>query len=245
MKKIYIFSLVLLTSAVTFGQSLCSDAQPDAVYAYSHVKTAYDSNNLTHLKQYSKRSLEAFERVKTTLENCGGCKTAYNKAYDGAELLAKVASAETFEDGRYYVKKAKEIAQETITELDMCTKGTGTSGNQDLADLESAQFELEQQQLELQRKQEEIKQRLVEQQQKEIAIKKELLISEAGSSITENIKSYNKVLSSCGCQSENINFAENKTELMDKSLEEIRSFYINTMAAITNTYLERLNSCKM
>jgi len=103
------------------SQTNCSDANSDVVYAYSHVKTAYASNNLDHLKYWSNRSLEAFIRTKAKLESCG-CEKAYNYSYDIVELLSNVESSKTNEDGRFYVKRARDLAREAINELELCTE---------------------------------------------------------------------------------------------------------------------------
>ncbi|MEJ2113878.1 MAG: hypothetical protein P8X62_09385 [Flavobacteriaceae bacterium] len=65
--------------------------------------------------------MEAFERTKDKLESCG-CEKAYNFAYDIVELLRNVESSETNEDGRFYVKRARDLAKETINELELCTE---------------------------------------------------------------------------------------------------------------------------
>jgi hypothetical protein len=120
MKKNYLFFLFICISVHSFGQTNCSEADSDLIYAYSHVKSAYNSNNIHHLKYYAKRSLEAFKRARPKLKACG-CDLAYNKAYDAIELLEKVEAVQTNNDGRFYVKRTRELGKETITELDKCT----------------------------------------------------------------------------------------------------------------------------
>lgn len=48
MKHFYLF-LVLITSLSINGQSDCDNANYYLVSAYSHVKTSYDANNISHL----------------------------------------------------------------------------------------------------------------------------------------------------------------------------------------------------
>ena len=93
MKNSYFFLLFLLMYFQSVSQTKCSDAQSDLNYAYSHVKSAYDSNNLTHIKYYGKRSLDAFERAKNELENCD-CQQANDYAYKGKTLLSKLLKSE-------------------------------------------------------------------------------------------------------------------------------------------------------
>src|SRR5690606_17697975 len=157
-KKLLI--LFTLTFNVFYGQSDCDNANSDLIYAYSHVKSAYESNNKDHLKYYSNRSKETFERAKENLKKCG-CDTAYNMAYDAVELLGKVEPTETFEDGRFYVKQVRDIAQKSITELDKCTVGSNndvaSNTNDALTELEMEQKRLQEQQEALKRKSEELK----------------------------------------------------------------------------------------
>jgi hypothetical protein len=120
MKKNYLFFLFATICAFSYAQENCSEADSDLIYAYSHVKTAYNSNNIYHLKEYANKSLESFKRAKPKLKACG-CEVAYNKVYDAIELLENVENAKTNDDGRFYVKRAREIAKESITEMDICT----------------------------------------------------------------------------------------------------------------------------
>ena len=120
MKKNYLLFLFITVCAYCFGQENCSEADSDLIYAYSHVKTAYNSNNIYHLKEYSKKSLEAFKRAKPKLKVCG-CEIAYNKVYDAIDLLEQVEWVETNDEGRFYVQRARNIAKASITEMDKCT----------------------------------------------------------------------------------------------------------------------------
>jgi hypothetical protein len=126
MNKIHLFFLFITVSMSSHGQENCKEADSDLIYAYSHIKSAYNSNNIHHLKYYAKRSLEAFERARPKLKTCG-CDIAYNKVYDAIELLENVESAKTNEDGRFYVKRTREIAKNSITEMDKCTLSIDTN----------------------------------------------------------------------------------------------------------------------
>ncbi|MFB9057167.1 hypothetical protein ACFFU9_10480 [Mariniflexile ostreae] len=120
MKKNYLLFVFIAVFSFSYGQENCSGADSDLVYAYSHIKSAYNSNNIYHLKEYAYKSLEAFKRAKPKLKACG-CETAYNKVYDAIELLEQVENANTNEDGRFYVKRTREIAKASFTEMDKCT----------------------------------------------------------------------------------------------------------------------------
>ena len=117
--KNYFLLTLLITSLCTYAQSECDDASAYLVNAYSHVKKSYESNNISHLKHYANRSLESFKLSKTLLESCN-CKKALELTNKGIDLLAKVENEETYEDGRFHVKRAKEISKESMIEIDKC-----------------------------------------------------------------------------------------------------------------------------
>lgn len=241
MRNFYIFLLLLTIPQTFYGQSYCEDANSDLIYAYSHVKSAYNSNNISHLKYYAKRSLKAFERAKEKLTKCG-CETAYNLAYDGSELLAKVDITKTYEDGRFYVKRAREIGKQSVIELDKCT--IPIDENEELTTLQIEQSKLKQQQKELKLKEAEIKLKLAKQQEKELLIKKEQLIKSYNSVMSSNIETYNKALEICDCDHEAFsNNIENQKEVKSKSIEEIKTYFINNLKGLTVNYLSQLNLC--
>lgn len=244
MKKHYFFLFSILISHVFYAQSACDDANSDLIYAYSHVKTSYNANNISHLKYYANRSLESFERSKPKLKECG-CETAYDLAFESAQLLSKVDAAETFEDGRFFVKRARDIAQESVTELDKCTVPTTDAPANNTSQLSSLQMEqekLKQQQEELKRRAEEISAKLAQQNEMELKLKKEQMINSYKSAITSNIESYNNALNVCNCSSSPIKL-EDKTDVSQKSLEEIKAYYLNSLKGLTSNYLAQLNSC--
>src|SRR6056300_102596 len=122
--------LFLLTTFFISAQNECDTANSYLVNAYSHVKDSYESNNISHLKYYANRSLESFKLSKENLSSCG-CTKALDLVKKGIDILAHVELAETYEDGRYYVKRGREIAKESIVELDKYTasgyKNEGTT----------------------------------------------------------------------------------------------------------------------
>ncbi len=239
MKKIYIFYVFLLFYNASYAQVKCSDADSDINYAYSHVKKAYDANNISHLQQYAHRSLEAFKRATDILKACG-CDDAYNNSIDGIELLEKVDAIETYEDGRFYVKRAREIARQSIADLDNCNQIS--LEEEQLLDLEMAQSKLQEQQLELQQKQEQLKLKMVEQKQKEIQLEKEVLIGNYETAIASNLKTYNDALRIYGCNS-SIEITAHSEMLFSKSNEEIKQHYINIIKKMTAIYLLKLDGC--
>ncbi len=240
MKKNYLFFLIITVYIQSFAQTSCEDAHSDVIYAYSHVKSAYNSNNITHLKYYSKRSLDAFNRAKKKLNYCK-CEASYNYAYDAYELLNKVSNSETFEDGRFYVKRARDIAKKVINELELCTQLS--IEDEALAELENEQFKLKQQQIELNLKEEQIKLKLAEKEVKELHLKKEQLIQKNELAILANVRTFNDMLMACECGTEISEIKRNKEVFLSKNLDEIKANYLTIIKNMTTNYLQKLSAC--
>ena len=246
MKKNYLFFLFILICLKFQCQTNCSEADSDIIYAYSDVKTSYEANNISHLKEYAYRSLKAFERAKPKLKNCG-CEASYNNAYDAAELLAKVEGAETYEDGRFFVKRARDLAKQSVIELDKCTAATQEDHkveDNSLSSLQDEQAKLMQQQLELKQKEKEIKLKLEQQKEKQIELQKQQIISEYKTAISSNVKSYNNILKVCDCSKEPIkNVTVDDTEILSKSIEEINLYFKKNIKDLASLYISQLDSC--
>ncbi len=240
MKKNYLFLLFITICLKSLGQTNCSEANSDIIYAYSNVKHSYEANNISHLKEYAYKSLEAFKRAEFKLKNCG-CEISYNKAYDAMQLLEKVDPAETYEDGRFFVKRARDIAKECITELDKCTSEVHVDNSLSL--LQDEQAKLLEQQMLLKEKEKEIKLKMAEQKERELSLKKEQLIAQYENAISLNLKNYNDILKICSSKDEIIFNNESSDLLIEKSLEEINSHYLKTLKEQANTYLLYLNNC--
>lgn len=240
MKSTYTFLFSFFTFSFLFAQNFCTDADSNLIYAYSNVKDAYESNNLDHLKYYSEKSLKSFEQAKINLKKCG-CETAYEMAYDGAELLAKVENAETFEDGRFFVKRAREIAQRTITTLNEFTATDGANKADELNVLQIEKERLEQQQLALKQKEKELTKKLAEQKLKANTIEKEKLIEKYEDALSLNIETYNELLKRCGSNSTVTVSNKSKDELLNEEIEDIKAYFIENINKVTHSYLAELN----
>jgi hypothetical protein len=244
--KNYYLILVLLVSFISKAQTNCDDANSYLVNAYSHVKDAYDSNNISHLKYYANRSVESFKLSKETLIICG-CKTALNLANKGIELLAKVEDVSTFEDGRFYVKRAREISKESVIEVDKCS--INDYNNEEaleidtLTELQKEQLHLKQQQDALKLKEEQINTKISQQKKNKLLLKKKQLMLLYENAILSNIKTYNAVLKICDCNHEVLGNSESSEDISTKSVEAIRNFYTNNLKTLATNYLAELNSC--
>ena len=234
MKNNYFFLVFVFFYFQLNAQSKCSSAEPDLNYAYSLVKSAYDSNNLTHLKYYSKRSFDAFERAQNKLEGCN-CERANNFALEGSQLLSKLENSTTFEDGRFYVKRAREIAQKAIHELENCSKLTYE--DEALVELEFERQKLEEQQKQLKQKETKIQQLLADKEERELRIKKEKLIYASQQVLSSNINTYNEMLLANECEGSVSKLSVNNKNLLSKDLTEIKLYYLNTIKKATLNYL--------
>ncbi len=232
----FLFSFVFLNA-----QTHCDEASGYLVNAYSHVKDSYEANNISHLKYYANRSLESFKLSKKNLTECG-CTTALALTKKGIDHLAMVETAETYEDGRFFVKRAREIAKESIVELDKFT--AQSSKNKELTALELEQKQLEEQQLALKKKEEALKQKLAEQKLKSEALEKEKTISNYKQIIVSNLETFNQTLKSCNCNHELLSYKNNDKNTGQKTVGEIKTLYLNDLKELTKNYLSRLDSCK-
>lgn len=245
--KNYYLLLVLFMSYISFGQTACDESNSYLVNAYSHVKDAYDSNNIDHLKYYSNRSVESFKLSKNTLSSCD-CQTALDLADEGIELLAKVEYVETFEDGRFYVKRARDISKKSVIEIDKCTAGfynstDVTAENDELSNLQNEQLRLKQRQDALKLKEEQIKMKLAEQKEKELALKKKQLILSYKTVASANIKTYNETLKVCDCNHEALKDFDESIDLLSQSIEDIKHYYNTSLKKIASNYLSQLEIC--
>ncbi|WP_194768509.1 hypothetical protein [Tamlana sp. I1] len=255
MKKIYLL-FFLMTSLVVSAQSECDNANSYLVNAYSHVKDSYESNNVSHLKYYANRSVESLKLAKEALNLCN-CKKAKELTNKTLELLVKVDNAETFEDGRFFVKRGRDLSKESVIEIDKCAFNqyqdnqadenyvAAQTANSELSDLQAAQLQLEQQQQALKLKAEQIKNKLAEQKERELELEKQQIVESYKTRILENIKSYNETLKVYNTANFTpISFEDTPIDIQTKSISEIKSHYINQMKALTKDYLEALNRCE-
>lgn len=241
MKKIYLFIVLFPLCWSSYSQD-DDNVYSDLNYAYSDVKDSYEANNVSHLKYYANKSLEALKRAKPKLKT-HHCEKAYNNVAEGIDLLEKVEFSETFEDGRFYVKRARENAKQSIIEFDKCNANT-TDGDE-ISALKNEQERLAQMQEELKKKAADLQAKMAAEKEKELSLKKEILISNYKSVIASNIKTYNDFLNLCECAQEPITaVAVDDESLKAKRIDEIKLYFINNMKALTSNYVSQLNLCE-
>lgn len=247
MRKTYL-ALILLFTVVQgiFAQQNCSDAQLHIVYAFNNAKLSLEANNLTHLKHYAEKSLQAFERVNSSLGNCD-CTNVADLTYMSIDKLSKVEEQEKMHEAQYFVGKAKKFAQEIITELDHCTIYTSKEEELvELSALEREQLKLKQEQEAIKQKQEELKQKLAEQARQEQYLAKEQLIIQTEAALNQNLKAYQDLLEACDCK-KNVTIAPEKSSkdsLINKSIRDIRKHYLESFKTLTTDYIATLDDCE-
>jgi hypothetical protein len=239
MKKMRLLILMALGIYSIDAKSDCLDVYGDLNNAYANVRDAYEANNISHLKYYSQRSLELFKTVQIDLKDCD-CDKAYELAIDATEILKKIKPADTYEDGRYLVKRARELGSETITALDMCTI---SETNEDEADLEREDEILIAQDVEIARKEAELKQLHEQRRLNEIKLKKEILVKKNEAAIAIKIKSFNDVLAACDCTATIEKESYNMDALLTKDIDVIKHKYLTINQSMTLTYLAELKKC--
>jgi vacuolar-type H+-ATPase subunit I/STV1 len=228
------------------AQGNCEDASAYLMNSYAHVKDAYDSNNISHLKYYANRSLESLKLSKNNLADCN-CQKALDLANQTLDLLVKVEDVETNDDGRFFVKRARDLSKESVIEIDKCAynnaNGIENTEENALANLQKEQELLQEQQAALKRKEAEIKEKLAQQQDEALALQKKQLISKYKLAISSNIKTYNETLKLCDANHESMKTTENDTDLSSKSIEAIKDFYISSLKDLAAAYTTELGLC--
>jgi len=227
-------------AVLTIPASNCSEVSSDVSYAYSHLKKAYNSNNVDHLKHYAERSISALLRSVEILNDCG-CESALANAKKGLYLLNRIATTETFEDGRFYVKRARPIAKEVIIALDYCTARDPEISLQSAhLTTEQAQHIPEPEQI---KKQGEIpKSQLEAAENARAKLQNEHLISNLEGLIMKNLNTHNETLKSYNCKPISEKLYKSNASLPD-SERAIKLYYKNILEKLSKEYLSALDSC--
>lgn len=239
------------------AQTACDDANYYIVSSYSHVKDSYESNNVDHVKYYADRALGSLKSFLEQMKSCD-CVNAERLAKKSYDILEKVASQETYEDARFFVKRARDSIKASVIEDDKCSAlraqnkpsetevaysaSSNNDDQSDLSELEKEQLKLKEQQEALKRKEQEIKAKLAAQQEKEQILEKQQLIKSYQNALQTSVKSYNETLKLCGSAHEEFTYAENPEGLENKSVSEINAHYKREIKNMTNAFLSALNS---
>ena len=202
---------------------------------------------MTDLKFYANKALESFKKVQSVLGTCN-CENVENYTYESIQKLSKVPNAIKRQDAQYFVAKARDYAQKIITDLDYCTasnEGITLASSDEMTDLEKEQLKLKQQQEAILRQQEALKQKLAKQKEEELFIEKQQLIIKSNAAISKNIEAYNELLDACHCNTATTdkNVEQTNAQLMSKSMDEIKMYYLKSIKDLTANYMNMLSTC--
>ncbi len=243
MKKNYLFFLLLLVFAQSYGQEKSTDIESDLADVSINITSGNDTYNLEDLLHHAQRASDALNKVIASLEASSNCNKALNLANEISGLLDAALVSDNHGDGRINISECKDLITQTFYEYDFCAmKG---NGNEALSELEQQQSNLRLQQIELELKAKEIKRQLAEQKEKESYLVKQKLIDANKKVFVSNVKAYNDQLKACECNTTmSNNIVDDLTTLSSKSLAEIKAYYLDKTITVTQTYLENLNKCK-
>lgn len=121
-----VFIIVFLSHLASVqANSNCTNAYSSAGYSLSHTKKALNADNFDHQQYYAGRALEAFEKTKDLVADCG-CDSSLVPILKGIENLEKAIDPNDWELGRYYTKRALKNAYSLQESLDICTEKAAT-----------------------------------------------------------------------------------------------------------------------
>ena len=95
------------------------------------------------------------------------------------------------------------------------------------------------------RQQEALKQKLAKQKEEELFIEKQQLIIKSNAAISKNIEAYNELLDACHCNTATTdkNVEQTNAQLISKSMDEIKMYYLKSIKDLTANYMNMLSTC--
>ncbi|NND15847.1 MAG: hypothetical protein HKN89_05940 [Eudoraea sp.] len=119
-KLLYTLSLFIILILSSSPKSNCAEVYTSASYGLSHSKKAFKAHNFDHQKYYAERALEALEKTRGQVEECG-CDGAMNSIEDGIKHLEEAMDPVDWKMGRYHTKRAMEYTYSILDNLDICS----------------------------------------------------------------------------------------------------------------------------
>lgn len=245
MKKNYLLFLFAIIFIKSYGQEPASnDIHSNLAEASMNITSGSETFNLEDLKYHAKRSLNAINQARKQL-NSTSCSKVLELSNEIAGLLDGAILSEDHNEGLSYITLTRDLILQAFYEYDVCAvKGSSSGENEALTELQQQKSNLKLQQIELELKAKEIERQLAEQEEKETFLKKQKFIDLNEKVIASNLKAYNDLLTACDCNTAVSTKTGNSSELTSKSLNEIRTHYLNKVITISESYLDKLNLCK-
>ena len=251
MKKKY---LLLVLSIIFLNTSHAAVYQEGDVHTNlrivsKNITEGIKSYNFEGLKYHARLAKKSIETTKSLLESTD-CTATYDLSQSISTYLDTALLGDDLAAGRSYLYMAEELIDKTFYEYEVCTtvqddvSETSSGSNNELSQLEQQQADLKRQQAELEQKANDLKRKLEEQKVKESILEKEVFMTQQDKTIAANIKGYNDLLKNCNCNATVSTTSEDKTTLTSKSIEELKSYYLDKIIRTTENYLQLLHSCK-
>lgn len=252
MKKNYVlfFLLILFLNISHSQQSNSEDVGLNLSKIRKNAMSGIKAFDLEDLKYHAKISKSAIDKVERILEQ-EACYNAYDIAHSMSIYLETALLAEDFNSAQVYLKKTEGLINDAFYEYDIC--GTTHSNNHAIedtiedgasTDLESQQLKLKQQQLALEQKAKAIALQLAQKEAEESQLKKENFITEKVKAINEDIKRYNTLLKSFDCNQTVTAYTKNTSNVSTKSLQDIRTYFLDEIVDVYETYIVKAKKCK-
>ncbi len=118
-KQFLLLSSLILIVKVQ-AQVSCDDAFSPASYSIAHTENAYESTNMEHVQEWSEKALETFSEVESITIDCE-CNEAADYAYKGYSAAEKCLDQSSWEEARFYSKRAMESAKQMMNALSLCS----------------------------------------------------------------------------------------------------------------------------
>ncbi len=257
MKKIVLvlFCFIFLTSN---AQDLYNDALTAASYAYSHIKKAYEMNNMTHTHEYADKAIKSFMIVEELSGKCG-CSEANETAYLAKVDLESLLSQDTYEQSRFYAKRVKELGFTVLSQLTDCQSKKNFYYQDNMASIDNQMVEVSEKQRELEerKRQLEIEQKNLDAQiahqnklkeefeaKRDVELKEQALIKSKAELALDKLE---KALQELGVMFDDNsmiesqgNYVRSEADLMNETLIETKNYYIKTAKELTATAMKQI-----
>lgn len=269
----FTLSLTFLLAFIYAGSAQCTSAYSAASYALAHTKRAFNADNFDHQMLYADRGVEAMEKAKVLIEDCG-CQEALTQMVQGMDNLTKAVEPVDWEAGRYYTKIALAHVKSVMGELDRCTASaaapaesvsyemtasteTNTEYLADNSELASQQEKLEAERRRLEEQQRQLEEKIA--RQKALAeqarnarareLEEQLVLKRAAElQLADMEKNMRDLAESLGCPKAltflNGSYNRDDSVLQNESLKETRDFYLQQTVRMQKDVAAALESCK-
>ncbi|SHG45578.1 hypothetical protein [Winogradskyella jejuensis] len=248
MKKHYLLIPLLL---LFFFSNAQEDVHVTLGKCRRNAVSGHKAFNLGNLKYYARRSKSAIDQLVKNSEFID-CNTAFDLSQSVVIHLESALLTEDFATAKAHLIKVEETSTEIFNAFNLCTNNeietvsiVEVSESVNLSEIEQQQALLKQQQEVLEQKERELKLKLAEQNKKKLELKKQSFITTNQKVIETNTKAYNNSLKACECNATLKYNTEEISSLLNKTLDDLKDFYLSKTIEMTEDYMALLNECKL